>query len=103
MIRHFDVLKAAIMGSKFLFHPDYNYPIVVRSDASDLGIGCVVLNLLPDGERPLIFLSHAFSGPAVRWHTFEKEAYAPVYAVLKLDYMLLGHHFFLETDHRNLI
>ena len=103
MKRHFDVLKAAIMGSKFLFHPDYNYPIVVRSDASDLGIGCVVLNLLPDGERPLIFLSHAFSGPAVRWHTFEKEAYAPVYAVLKLDYMLLGHHFFLETDHRNLI
>jgi hypothetical protein len=99
----FNVLKNAILDSKFLFHPDYRYPIVVRPDSCNTGVGGVVLNIVPDGERPLIFLSHAFSGAAQRWNTFEKEGFGPVFCCLKCDYILLGHHFFIETDHRNLI
>jgi hypothetical protein len=99
----FNALKNAILDSKFLIYPDYRYPIVVRPDSCNTGVDGVVLNIVPDGERPLIFLSHAIFGAAQRWNTFEKEGFGPVFCCLKCDYILLGHHFFIETDHRNLI
>ncbi|GKT33642.1 hypothetical protein ADUPG1_002572, partial [Aduncisulcus paluster] len=37
-----------------------------------------------------------------RWSTYEKEAWAIVSSIHKLDYFLRGHHFTLHTDHRNL-
>ena len=58
----FKALKNAIMESKFLFHPDYRYPIVVRPDSCNTGVGGVVLKVLPDGERPLIFLKRYWAG-----------------------------------------
>ena len=49
------------------------------------------------------FLSGVFNGPEKGWSIPEKEAYAVVAAVDKLDYLLLRQKgFVLLTDHRNL-
>ncbi|GMF43963.1 unnamed protein product [Phytophthora fragariaefolia] len=55
-------------------------------------------------HRPLAFLSGRFTGAQLRWPTIEKEAYAIVESVKRLEYLLLrpgGFHLF--TDHRNLV
>jgi hypothetical protein len=58
-----------------------------------------------DGEvvhQPLAFGSQKFSAQALKWHTFEKEAYAIYYAVKKEEYFLRAKFFLLQTDHNNL-
>jgi hypothetical protein len=51
-----------------------------------------------------MFLSHTFSEQARKWATIEQEAFAIFYfIVIKLHNILQGHHFTLETDHRNLV
>src|SRR5690606_6864596 len=43
------------------------------------------------------------SAVEARWATIEQEAYAVYFCILKLSHFLLGHHFIVETDHRNLL
>jgi RNase H-like domain found in reverse transcriptase len=61
---------------------------------------------LPFGEQnhsPLAFLSESFKNAASRWPIVEKEAFAIVETVCRMEYLLMrpgGFHLF--TDHRNL-
>ncbi len=104
MDKCFSAVKEAIMGASVLGHLDYNLPIVVRVDASKLGVGGALLNVMQSGKEILCgWISKVFSGPASRWSTIEQEAYAMVYALQQFSNVLLGTHFTLETDHRNLI
>ena len=53
-------------------------------------------------EQPIRFLSGTFAGAQTRWSTIEKEAYAIYWALKKLDDLLGGIRFTIQTDHRNL-
>ena len=104
----FNDLKDSLQAASELHYPDYELPWVLRTDASELGVGAVLLQLktLEDGtieSQPIQFLSKKFSGPATKWSTIEQEAFAVYYAVHSLAYFLLGKYFILETDHRNLM
>ena len=99
----FQAIKRAISNSHHLYFIDYNLPIVLRVDASQSGIGGVLLNIHDGEERYIEFVSHTFSEAARTWSTYEQEAYAIYYCIIKLQTYLLGIHFTLETDHRNLL
>lgn len=53
-------------------------------------------------EVPIYFLSHRLSKTQQRWPVIEKEAFAILYAVQKLDYYLSGAVFTIKTDHQPL-
>lgn len=99
----FTTLRNHIADQATLHHLTYEHPIVLRTDASIEGVGAVLLQIRDGREEPIIFLSQRFSGAATRWSTIEQEAYAIFWAVTKLESYLLGHHFNIETDHRNLL
>ncbi len=99
----FDDIKAAVASAPMLFHMDYSLPVVLRTDASTVGVGAVLLNVHRDVERPICFLSHRFSGPATRWSTIDQEAFAVFFAITRLSHYLRGHPFVVETDHANLV
>ena len=91
-----------------LFYPDYNLEWTLRTDASELGIGSVLLQkkILADGTeqlQPIAFLSKKFSAQAQKWATIEQEAYGIYYSVKHLAYYLIGKQFTIETDHNNLL
>lgn len=91
-----------------LFYPDYNLDWILRTDASELGVGAVLLqkHISTTGEetlQPIAFVSKKFSDAATRWSTIEQEAYGIYYAANKLSYYLVGKEFVLETDHNNLL
>ena len=85
------------------YHIDYNHPIILRPDSSIVGVGATLIQKIDGVERPIIFLSEKYTDAASRWSTIEQEAYAIFWSIMKLESYLLGHHFIVETDHRNLI
>ena len=53
-------------------------------------------------EIPIYLLSHELSYTQQRWSVIEKEEYAIVYALQKLDYYLNSALFTIKTDHKPL-
>ena len=110
LVQAFVTLKQACADSVALFTPDYECPFLVRCDASTIGCGAVLLQLLPPthpthpGELvPIAFCSHKFSDAATRWSTWDQELYSIFYSVTKeFRHYLYGKIFVVENDHRNL-
>jgi RNase H-like domain found in reverse transcriptase len=95
----FKDLQAAIMDSMTLAFPDPDKRICVLTDASDRFYAGLVTQIdeeqldLPMEEQdhqPLTFLSGEFKGTQLRWTVPEKEGFAIVDTVTKVDYLLLS-------------
>ena len=93
----FEQIKNAIANAPMLHHLDYESPIVVRTDASNVGVGGVLLNLVDGVERIVAYVSKAFDGPARNWATIEQEAYGIYFAITSWEHLLLGHRFTVES------
>ena len=99
----FREIKFRISHSDILHHIDYTKPIIVRTDACGVGIGATLFywDAKENKEHYVLFISHILSPQAQKWSPIELEAYAIYYTVVfKLSHILLGHRFFLETDHK---
>jgi hypothetical protein len=98
---------AAVASQISLCHLDYDLKILVRFDASTIGLGAMLLNVIrtADGavtERVVAVLSHAFTDVELRLKTIEQECFGLVYALRHWYQILWGSIFEVETDHRNL-
>ena len=99
----FDAIKAAMLTAPMLYHLDYDLPIRIRTDASTIGIGAVLFQVIDGVEKPVAYLSKAFNETERKWSTIEQETFAVVYAAIQWEHMLLGHPWVLETDHKNIL
>ena len=101
--KHFYYVRDEVAKCPTLFFPDANAAIYVLTDASDYGYGAYIFQIGPDGkEKPVLFLSKAFTGAQLNWSTIEKEAYAIFYTLKSYEYLLKDVKFTLRTDHKNL-
>lgn len=102
----FEDLKFELASSISIHFPDYSLKWILRSDASIVGVGAVLLQVRETDKgivlEPLGFASAKFSGPATKWSTIEQELFAVVFAVKNFKYYLCGRDFIVETDHNNL-
>ncbi|XP_071063354.1 uncharacterized protein [Pseudochaenichthys georgianus] len=73
-----------------------------KTDASDRGLGAVLLQGSSDNRHPVAYISRKLFPREVRYSTVEKEALAIKWALDSLRYYLLGREFTLETDHKAL-
>ena len=99
----FESIKADIAKSPERFHITYQDPLVLVVDASDDGVGGVLIQLRNGVREPILFLSHVFSPVARRWATIEQEAYAIYFCIMECEDLLACHPFTLMTDHKNLL
>ena len=105
----FNEVKLALMNATSNFYPNYDLQWILRTDASQLGVGAVLLQVFKplDGSedilQPIGFASQKFSNQATRWSTIEQEAYGIYFGVHHFAYYLQCKPFILETDHNNLI
>jgi len=107
-LQKFEEFKSALMNMVTLYYPNYELDWIVQTDASEYGVGGVLMQIFirSDGvkeKQPLFFVSAKFSAQAFKWSMIEKEAYGIYFTVKKLSYHLSGKVFILETDHQNLI
>ncbi|CAM4539971.1 unnamed protein product [Caretta caretta] len=88
------------MSEPVLRAPDFDKPFLVTTDASERGVGAVLMQEGPDQEfHPVVFLSKKLSEKESNWSVSEKECYAIVYTLEKLRPYVWGWHFHLQTDH----
>jgi len=81
------------------------------TDASNTHWSGILTQVLPEERRkpieeqdhqPLCFISGAFTGSSFNWSTPEKEGFAIVTSMCRLDYLIAGHTVNIYTDHANL-
>lgn len=95
----FRQLSSAIAETAQLRLPDLTRPFVVQTDASDLGLGAVLLQEYDGVLQPLAFASRSLIPAERNYSVTEKECLAIVFALRKFDVYLDGTKFVVQTDH----
>lgn len=100
--RAFTELKRHISNPPVLLLPDVQSTFILRSDASNTGLGAVLLQEADGEKRPVAFASRKLIPREQKFSTIEKEALAIVWAVQHFQVYLYGQSFVLECDHKPL-
>lgn len=103
MNKEFEDLKNEIKQCKDLKIPNYNKEFVLRTDASNFGLGAVLMQRNNNNElKPIEWASKKLTDTEKRYGISEKEMYAAFWGIKKFEYELKGRKFVLETDHKAL-
>ena len=94
----FDRLKEAMVTTPVLALPNFQEPFEVETDASDIGIGAV---LMQHGQ-PVAYLSKALGESHKHMSIYEKEFLALIMAVERWRQYLQRGEFVIKTDHKSL-
>jgi hypothetical protein len=95
----FAVLKQALVQAPVFDVPNFQKQFTIETDASDLGIGPI---LMQEGH-PISYLSQTLCDRNKGLSTYEKECMAVLLAVEKWRSYLLSQEFIIKTDHRSLL
>ena len=98
----YENVKQKVANCPKLFFINDVDPIVLSTDASNIGIGAYLYQEREGRKLPIRFISKTLSKAEKRWDTVEKEAYAIFFALKKLKYLLHDKSFTIRTDSKNL-
>jgi len=96
--------KESLSSSHVLVHCNPSLPVILESDASQYGIGAVMLHCFPNrDERPITYASKLLNSSEKNYSHTEKEGLAIIFHVTKYYMYLFGHKFTLRTNHKPLL
>ena len=110
----FDKIKEAVCKDVTLKFYDPNLPIFIETDASQNGIGVVLLqpldsnftldeNNIPTKLMPVAFASKTLTSAEHNYANIECELLGVVYAVLHFKHFTFGNEINIITDHKPLV
>nr|VZI09926.1 unnamed protein product [Spirometra erinaceieuropaei] len=98
----FEQVKALLADYTLLTHFHADAPISLMFDASNVAVGAVLQQSLPDPTVPLAFFSRKLSKAETRYSTFEHELLAAYLTVGHFRHLLEGRESTIFTDHEPL-
>ena len=99
-----ELSKKFLILDLFLTHFNLKQEIIVASDASDYGIGAVILHRFEDGmTKPVALTSRTLLLAEKNYSQIEKEGIAIIFAVKKFHRFVHRRKFALQMDHHPLL
>ena len=95
-------MKELLASKPILKLPEMDKQFILRTDASDKGVGAVLLQSHDGDLFPVAFASKKLSDRERKYSTIERECLAVVWGVRKFSLYLYGNPFVLQTDHQPL-
>ncbi len=96
-------LKGTLTSETVLVHYDPNKELMIATDASPVGVGCVMSHRMADGsERPIAYASRSLTSAEKNYPQIEREALGIVFGIRKFHKYLYGREFTLITDNKPL-
>ena len=99
----FNTLKSKLVDGPILCLPNHSLPFYLRTDASDNGVGAVILQEHNGTKMPVAYASRKLLDRESNYSTIEKECLAIVWAVEKFKNYIYGKEFVLQTDQQPLV
>lgn len=96
-------VKGILVSAPVLANPDYSKPFIIQTDASDLGMGGVLVQGEGAEERVIAYTSTKFSSTQRNYQTTERECLAVITAIEKFRPYIEGVKFTVVTDHASLL
>ncbi|XP_053698782.1 uncharacterized protein K02A2.6-like [Sabethes cyaneus] len=101
--RAFTEVKRALTDPQHLAFYNPQYKTTLVTDASENGLGAVLLQTFKSVTRPVCYASKSLSKTEKKYSTLDKEALAIVWATEHFDMYLRGLEFTILTDHKPLV
>lgn len=83
-------LKQALCQESVLVAPNFQKEFLLQTDASKLGLGAVVSQIVGEDEHPVVYLSRKLTPAERNYSIVERESVAIKWALVTLRYYLLG-------------
>ena len=99
----FNKLKEEITSKNVLTPFNVNLPVTLATDASPVGLGAVLSNIMEDGtERPVAFASRSLSKAEKNYSQLDKEATALIWGLRKFFQYCYGREITIIVDNKPL-
>ena len=101
----FEALKLLLMQAPVLSMPDYSKPFMLLVDASDIGVGAVLMQKETDGlDHPVAYFSKKLNRYQKNYSTIEKETLSLILAIQHFEIYVSAGEYPVEvfTDHNPL-
>ncbi|XP_070141622.1 uncharacterized protein [Drosophila kikkawai] len=95
----FETLKTRLTEAPVLACPDFTQKFSLQTDASDHGLGAVLLQSIDGVERVIAYASQRLTRAEENYSVTEKECLAIVWAIRKMRCYLEGYRFEVVRDH----
>lgn len=92
------LVKLNQVSSLVLATPNFSIPFVLECDATETGIGAVLMQ----ERQPVTYFNRALSAKTLSKFAYEREMMALVLAIQHWHPYLLGNKFLVHTDHHSL-
>ena len=99
----FRELRAALIDAPILAFPTETGQYILDTDASNFGLGGVLIQIQNDQERVVAYCSRALRPSQRRYCTTKREMLAVVAMCIQFRSYLRGARFTLRTDHKSLV
>lgn len=98
----FEKCKLDLSNAALLAHPSKTAELSLYVDASDIGAGAALHQIVDNALQPLGFFSKKFDKAQLRYSTYDRELTAMYLAVKQFKFMLQGRRCHIYTDHKPL-
>ncbi len=98
-IKAFETLKERLTSSPVLIFPDYKQEFILCTDASDIGLGGILMQERNGNPHPIAYASRLCTSAEKNYSITERETLAVIYCLEHFRDIILGYKIRVWTDH----